>query len=84
MTSEMPPSSRPSFDFTNKLVSLDTNTTVSFEQIFGADSDTDMINLNSTLKSTFTKSYGKFPEVYGNVVILDCHYVFDNVLDAWY
>jgi len=87
MTSTMPDSDRPLFDFKQKLVSMSNTTdqreTFSFNEIFGADEDSDMISLNSTLSGTFTKSYGKFPEVYGNVVILDCHYVFDNILDAW-
>jgi hypothetical protein len=38
--------------------------------------------LPSTLKTGFKESYGKFPVAYGNVVILDCHYILDNLLEA--
>lgn len=37
--------------------------------------------INFTVGAAFEKSDGKFPSAYGNVAILDCHYVFDYILD---
>ena len=39
--------------------------------------------LNTTLKAGFSGTFGKFPSAYGNVVLYDCHYIFDNILD-WF
>lgn len=37
--------------------------------------------LNLTVAAAFDKSNGKFPSAYGNVALLDCHYVFGYILD---
>ena len=34
-----------------------------------------------TIANTFNKSDGKFGSVWGNVALIDCNYVFDNLLD---
>jgi len=34
-----------------------------------------------TVKETYTKSNGKFPAAYGNVALIDCHYILDYVFD---
>jgi hypothetical protein len=54
------------------------------QEIFGDDQDDGkaFLKLPSNLKTGFKESYGKFPVAYGNVVILDCNYILDNLLDA--
>ena len=37
--------------------------------------------INLTVGASFEKSNGKFPSAYGNVAILDCHYVFNYIID---
>jgi hypothetical protein len=37
--------------------------------------------INLTVGAAFEKSNGKFPSAYGNVAILDCHYVFNYIID---
>ena len=37
--------------------------------------------INLTVGAAFEKSDGKFPSAYGNVAILDCHYVFNYILN---
>jgi hypothetical protein len=34
-----------------------------------------------TLAATYESSNGKFPSAYGNVAILDCHYIFNYFFD---
>ena len=34
-----------------------------------------------TLATTYEASFGKFPTAYGNVALLDCHYIFDYIFD---
>lgn len=34
-----------------------------------------------TLAATYETSNGKFPSAYGNVAILDCHYMFNYFFD---
>jgi hypothetical protein len=34
-----------------------------------------------TVKETYSKSNGKFPAAYGNVALIDCHYILDYVFD---
>jgi len=33
------------------------------------------------ISGTFDKSDGKFPSTYGNVMIIDCHYILDEIFD---
>ena len=49
--------------------------------MFGTN-NTEYLKLNSTAKHGFENSYGKFPVAYGNVVILDCNYIFDTIIDS--
>ena len=37
--------------------------------------------INLTVGAAFEKSDGKFPSAYGNVAILDCHYVFNYIIN---
>ena len=37
--------------------------------------------LDYTIADTYDKADGKFGSVWGNVALVDCHYVFDNLLD---
>ncbi len=34
-----------------------------------------------TLATTYETSVGKFPTAYGNVALLDCHYILDYIFD---
>ena len=41
-------------------------------------------SLKYTIKGTYEKSDGKFMEAYGNVVLIDCHYLVDSLIDFLY
>jgi hypothetical protein len=56
-------------------------TEINFTEMFGTN-NTEYLKLNSTAKHGFENSYGKFPVAYGNVVILDCNYIFDTIIDS--
>jgi hypothetical protein len=34
-----------------------------------------------TVAATYTNSAGKFPSAYGNVALIDCHYVLDYLFE---
>ena len=77
----------PQFDLYNKVISLPETDqhpalNITMSDIFGDNEDKQYLKLPSTLKKGFEESYGKFPVAYGNVVILDCHYILNNILDA--
>ncbi len=40
----------------------------------------DTINIPYTLAGTYTSSNGKFNSVFGNVVVVDCNYFFDDLI----
>ena len=81
MTSEL--ENPPRFDWEKREVTFNGTKKFTYENLFktkvGADDDP--IMLNSTVKAGFSGSYGKFPSAYGNVVLMDCHYVYDYLLD---
>ena len=53
--------------------------------MLGASSDPDIqefiIPHNFTIASSYEKSVGKFPVAYGNVALIDCHYIFEYLFD---
>ena len=41
-------------------------------------------NATYTIKNTYETSSGKFSEAYGSVVLLDCDYMLDQIIDEMY
>lgn len=80
MMSEVP--NAPIFDWKKREVTFNETEKFSFENLFKSKvGASDPIQLNATLKAGFSGSYGKFPSAYGNVVLMDCHYIYDYLLD---
>lgn len=52
-------------------------------QILGADSEKKdvVVTEQFLVAASYPKSVGKFPSAYGNVALIDCHYVFDYLFD---
>lgn len=80
MMSELP--NPPKFDWDKREVTFNGTEKFTYENLFKTKvGASDPIMLNTTVKAGFSGSYGKFPSAYGNVVLMDCHYIFDNLLD---
>ena len=71
------------------------NVTVDFDQELIQFNDIgipfEMLGLNAekyevtyTIKGTYDEANGKFSEGYGNVALIDCHYVVDDFIDLQY
>jgi hypothetical protein len=74
---------KPDFNWERRSMTVkgeNSTTEVLFEEAFGAGLGDEPLTLASTLKQGFGNSYGKFPVAYGNVVILDCNYIFDTLI----
>ena len=41
-------------------------------------------DLTYKIKGTYEEADGKFSEVYGNVVLIDCHYLLNTIIDEMY
>ena len=77
---------KPEFNWQKRSMTVsDDNSTseIDFKEAFGGGlaDDSGFLRLDSTLKQGFENSYGKFPVAYGNVVILDCNYIFDSIIN---
>ena len=71
------------FDWPNRLLHFKNHTQNIDDFFLTKEGSDDTFSLNMTLRAGFTQTFGKFPAAYGNVVLSDCHYLFDNLLD-WF
>ena len=70
-------------DFEQNLVDFK-GTSFSFDMLgLGSENDTGY-NMTYTIKGTYEDSSGKFSKVYGNVALIDCDYVVEQIMDEWY
>ena len=74
-----------SVDVDNSRLVTGINETVSFETLGlqgGYGDVPTSINLEYTVKEIFDDARGKFSVIFGNSAIIDCNYVFSQVIDA--
>jgi len=81
MANELAYSDKPKFNWERRTMTVD-SMELDFNAIFGNDTNSTELSLNSTAKQGFENSYGKFPVAYGNVVILDFNFIFDTIIDS--
>jgi hypothetical protein len=80
----------PKFDWRKRTMTIAQNennpeTEIHFDKAFGgvgAGLPT-VLNITTSIVAGFSDTYGKFPVAYGNVVVMDCHYIFDNVIEGY-
>jgi len=50
----------------------------------GAPTLPSVIDMKSNITASFSDTYGKFPVAYGNTILMDCHYFFNNIITGLY